>query len=168
MIVAGATARARAAVACSGSRCWIRSGSTSKSETALLKRAAMISLAHRTRTALLRLGRHTGGTEPGGDELVGPALASERVEGKAQAAAVANSHMRTKRSTADAVAQFSPVVEWRRERLLAAGFALGLAALLAEDCAIDLHAALELVDRGCPPELAARILAPLDDRRRPC
>jgi hypothetical protein len=39
---------------------------------------------------------------------------------------------------------------------------------LAEDCAIDLHAVLELVDRGCPPTLAARILAPLHDRGRPC
>jgi len=26
------------------------------------------------------------------------------------------------------------------------------------------HAVLDLVDRGCPAELAARILAPLDDR----
>jgi hypothetical protein len=75
---------------------------------------------------------------------------------------------RTNRSSGDAAASFSPVVEWRRERLLAAGVAVDLAADLAEDCAIDLHAALELVDRGCPPELAARILAPLDDRGRPC
>jgi hypothetical protein len=27
---------------------------------------------------------------------------------------------------------------------------------------VDLHQLLELVDRGCPPELAVRILAPLD------
>jgi hypothetical protein len=27
---------------------------------------------------------------------------------------------------------------------------------------VDIHALLELVDRGCPPHLAARILAPLD------
>jgi hypothetical protein len=38
---------------------------------------------------------------------------------------------------------------------------------LANDCAIDLHALLELINRGCPPELAARILAPID-RHRPC
>jgi len=62
----------------------------------------------------------------------------------------------------------SAVADWRRRRLLAAGFAPGLAAQLAEECSIDLHAMLELVDRGCPPELAARILAPLDDRGRPC
>jgi hypothetical protein len=76
--------------------------------------------------------------------------------------------MSTNRSSADPVTPFSSVVEWRRERLLAAGFAVDLAADLAEDCAIDPHAALELVDRGCPPEFAARILAALDDRRRPC
>jgi hypothetical protein len=60
-------------------------------------------------------------------------------------------------------ARFNAVVEWRRGRLLAAGFATDLAADLAEQCATDLHALLELVDRGCPPEFAVRILAPLDD-----
>jgi hypothetical protein len=35
---------------------------------------------------------------------------------------------------------------------------------LAQNRAIDVHAVLDLVDRGCPAELAARILAPLDDR----
>jgi hypothetical protein len=34
---------------------------------------------------------------------------------------------------------------------------------LAASRAIDLHALLELVDRGCPPTLAVRILAPIDD-----
>jgi hypothetical protein len=33
---------------------------------------------------------------------------------------------------------------------------------------MDLHALLGLVDRGCPPDLAARILAPLDREHRPC
>jgi hypothetical protein len=79
-----------------------------------------------------------------------------------------NSGMSTRRSTADPASPFSPVAEWRRERLLAAGFAADLAVRLAEDCAIDLHAVLELVDRGCPPALAERILAPIDDRGRPC
>jgi hypothetical protein len=58
----------------------------------------------------------------------------------------------------------SPVVEWRRDRLLGAGFATELATRLAQNRAIDVHAVLDLVDRGCPAELAARILAPLDDR----
>jgi hypothetical protein len=43
-----------------------------------------------------------------------------------------------------------------------------VAVRLAEDCTIDLHAVLKLVDRGCPPALAARIFAPLDDRGRLC
>ena len=59
------------------------------------------------------------------------------------------------------------MVAWRTERLLAAGFERELAGRLAADGAVDLHALLELVDRGCPPELAARILAPLDEEGRP-
>jgi hypothetical protein len=76
--------------------------------------------------------------------------------------------MRTSRSTADPTTAVSPVADWRRDRLLAAGFAPGVASHLAADCAVDLHALLELVDRGCPPDLAARILAPIDDGGRPC
>ena len=64
--------------------------------------------------------------------------------------------------------QADPVVGWRHARLLHAGCAPDLAARLAGDCGIELHAVLELIDRSCPPELAARILAPLDDDRRPC
>jgi hypothetical protein len=45
---------------------------------------------------------------------------------------------------------------------MAAGFGAQLAARLASDRRFDLHALLELVDRGCRPELAVRILAPLD------
>ena len=59
------------------------------------------------------------------------------------------------------------MVAWRTERLLATGFDRELAGSLAAEDAVDLHALLELVDRGCPPELAARILAPLDEGRRP-
>jgi hypothetical protein len=53
------------------------------------------------------------------------------------------------------------VASWRRNILLRAGFDAGLAGELAQDARVDLHDILELVDRGCPPELAARILAPL-------
>jgi hypothetical protein len=60
------------------------------------------------------------------------------------------------------------MIAWRRKRLRAAGFADGLADAAARECAMDLHALLELVDRGCPPGLAARILMPLDHERRPC
>jgi hypothetical protein len=55
------------------------------------------------------------------------------------------------------------VLAWRRRRLERAGFDSGLAGELADDARVDGHALLGLVDRGCPPELAARILAPLDD-----
>ena len=54
-------------------------------------------------------------------------------------------------------------VEWRRDRLLDAGFPRGLATRLARDARYDLHALIELVERGCPPSLAARILAPLHE-----
>ena len=55
------------------------------------------------------------------------------------------------------------VVEWRRRRLERAGFGLEVAASFAADRRVDLHALLDLVDRGCPPHLAARIVAPLDE-----
>ena len=61
-----------------------------------------------------------------------------------------------------------PIVLWRTNRLQEAGFTPQLADALARDCAYDLHAVLELVDQGCPPDLAARILAPLDADARPC
>ena len=57
---------------------------------------------------------------------------------------------------------------WRVRRLRAAGFGSALATHLASDCGVDLHALLELTDRGCPPELAARIMAPLEGERTPC
>jgi hypothetical protein len=57
---------------------------------------------------------------------------------------------------------------WREERLLRAGVEPDLAASIAADCGMDLHAMIELVERGCPPGLAARILAPFDHERSPC
>jgi hypothetical protein len=53
------------------------------------------------------------------------------------------------------------IATWRRALLLESGFDLVLAAELSRDGRIDLHELLKLVDRGCPPPLAARILAPL-------
>jgi hypothetical protein len=52
------------------------------------------------------------------------------------------------------------VAEWRFRILREAGFPGGLAMELAREGQVDLHDLLRLVDRGCPPELAARILAP--------
>jgi hypothetical protein len=54
------------------------------------------------------------------------------------------------------------VVRWRREQLEHTGFLLPLAAKIANDTRYDLHVLIELVERGCQPELAVRILAPLE------
>jgi hypothetical protein len=56
---------------------------------------------------------------------------------------------------------------WRIARLRSAGFSAMLAEDVARDTGYDLHALLELVDRGCPTEVAARILAPLGRRDEP-
>jgi hypothetical protein len=69
--------------------------------------------------------------------------------------------MRTK--TDDAASQ--DVVRWRRRQLVASGFPLPTAAGLARDPRFDLHALIELVERGCRPDLAVRILAPLEDEK---
>jgi hypothetical protein len=55
------------------------------------------------------------------------------------------------------------VVAWRRRRLELAGFGPALAGELACSARVDLHELLDLLDRGCPPHLAARILAPIDE-----
>jgi len=64
--------------------------------------------------------------------------------------------------TTQAEREADEVVRWRHDQLRAAGFDPELAARLAVDHRSDLHALIELVERGCPPRLAARILAPLD------
>jgi hypothetical protein len=58
------------------------------------------------------------------------------------------------------------IVAWRRRQLVASGFESALAAEVARDAAFDVHALIELVERGCAPELAVRILAPLEDDPR--
>jgi hypothetical protein len=60
------------------------------------------------------------------------------------------------------------VVAWRRARLRKAGFDWELADDLSRECGVDLRALIGLVERGCPPPLAARILAPLEHERRAC
>jgi hypothetical protein len=57
---------------------------------------------------------------------------------------------------------------WRREQLVVAGVARERAQQLADDARWDLHALLELIDRGCPPALAERIVAPLDGEGGAC
>jgi hypothetical protein len=56
----------------------------------------------------------------------------------------------------------SGVVRWRREQLTGAGYGLPIADRIARDERWDLHLLIDLVERGCPPDLAARILEPLD------
>ena len=65
-------------------------------------------------------------------------------------------------SPGDSAGDWERWVQWREGRLLNAGFGSDLAEDLARQGRIDLHELLKLVDRGCPPHLAARILAPLD------
>lgn len=55
------------------------------------------------------------------------------------------------------------IVRWRRERLAESGFPLPLAARVARNPSYDLHALIELLERGCTPELALRILAPIEE-----
>jgi hypothetical protein len=76
--------------------------------------------------------------------------------------------MRTFKHELDSSAKPDRVVAWRIERLRDAGFPARLAETLARDTRYDVHALLELTDRGCAAELAARILAPIEERRRSC
>jgi hypothetical protein len=61
-----------------------------------------------------------------------------------------------------------PLLRWRIERLRGAGFPTRLAERVTRDPGYDLHALLELTDRGCPAELAVRILAPLHEEGGSC
>lgn len=77
------------------------------------------------------------------------------------------------KTTAASRARWDPDVDgdligWRRRQLSRAGFGTDLAARVAADRSMDIHALLELIDLGCPPELAARIVAPLDREDQEC
>ena len=50
------------------------------------------------------------------------------------------------------------VERWRTAELMRVGFPGDDAVALAARMEVDLHEAIELVQRGCPPELAVRIL----------
>jgi hypothetical protein len=60
------------------------------------------------------------------------------------------------------------VAGWRERCLEAAGFDPPTATLLAADCGYDVHGLITLVEAGCPPHLAVRILAPIERTPRPC
>ena len=50
------------------------------------------------------------------------------------------------------------IVRWRAEELERAGYGTRAAGRLAARYDIDLDRAIELLDQGCPPELAIKIL----------
>jgi hypothetical protein len=85
--------------------------------------------------------------------------ASARATGKNRARRDTNNDMRTETT---GTTTGSELVRWRRDRLVETGFPVRLAAATAGDSRYDLHALIELVERGCAPELAVRILAPFD------
>ena len=53
------------------------------------------------------------------------------------------------------------VVAWRREQLRRAGCRRFEAEVLARETRIDLHQAVELLERGCPSKIALNILLSL-------
>ena len=59
--------------------------------------------------------------------------------------------------------QYANMVPWRRSQLRHAGFGAQLARDVAADLRYDLPSLLELTEQGCPPGLAVRILAPLEE-----
>ena len=59
---------------------------------------------------------------------------------------------------AEDIDEIVAVLRWRFRNLVQSGYGLEEAAVLASHPQIDLHEALDLVERGCPPETAVRIL----------
>ena len=55
-------------------------------------------------------------------------------------------------------AKMKEVFGWRLEQLLQAGYDRRDAGQLARRTDVDLHEAVDLLGKGCPPELAAAIL----------
>lgn len=50
------------------------------------------------------------------------------------------------------------VLRWRFEALIRAGYDAGNAMILASHVEVDLHDATRLLERGCPPETAMKIV----------
>lgn len=59
---------------------------------------------------------------------------------------------------AETVTSSDPVRHWRLEALIRAGYPPWDALVLSRRPDTDLHAAVALLERGCPPETAMRIL----------
>jgi hypothetical protein len=56
------------------------------------------------------------------------------------------------------VTELERVEGWRLEELTRAGYPAEAAAQIAARHDIDLHRAIKLLEQGCPPEVAAKIL----------
>jgi hypothetical protein len=54
--------------------------------------------------------------------------------------------------------ELEKIENWRTEELVRAGYSRRAAGRLAARHDVDLHLAVELLQRGCAPELAIRIL----------
>jgi hypothetical protein len=50
------------------------------------------------------------------------------------------------------------ILRWRFEELVRGGYDVGSALVLASHVEVDLHKAVDLTTRGCPPGTALRIL----------
>ena len=50
------------------------------------------------------------------------------------------------------------VIRWRVEQLAKVGYSWPAAMVIAANTQVDLHLAVELVEHGCRPEVAVRIL----------
>jgi hypothetical protein len=59
---------------------------------------------------------------------------------------------------AEKVTEGDPVRRWRLQRLVRAGYNPCDALVISGQPEIDLHLAIDLVKRGCPPRTAVRIL----------
>jgi hypothetical protein len=71
--------------------------------------------------------------------------------------------MKAMKRQPDGSSDQNQVVAWRVDRLRDVGCSVRLAETIARDSRYDLDALLGLVDRGCSPDLAARVVAPLED-----
>ena len=56
------------------------------------------------------------------------------------------------------VSEIEAVLRWRFEELVRSGYDAGSAMVISSHIEVDLHAATDLVTRGCPPELALKIV----------
>jgi hypothetical protein len=59
------------------------------------------------------------------------------------------------------------VVNWRQLELEQSGFPRSLATRVARDERYDLHQLIQLVEQGCAPGLAVRILSPVEENEEP-